>query len=431
MGKKSVPESKRHKRRRAEAPEGELEASVVWPEQLQGGKHVRSLQSFLGDLRESDPHGNRELFLDDVFVAHLLAFFNPSIRSLRTIEDFSKTRQAQRLLDKGGRISKSALSDFHQFADASRLKVIIKHLRGLIGQKYGKQLPTDLQQLSQEVLAVDGTFFNAAADIAWAVGYRNQTTTKHKARLDVHVNVSTWLPEVIAVPDPGEGEAKHASHEVKAGSVHLYDRGYNSFALIGAHYRITNDEYVPLADFVMRAKLDHLIFESTEERDCADQEQVISDRIGRLTGSKNKVAPPVTIREVVLQSPNETGGVIRLLTSLIDVPAETIGLLYRYRWQVELFFRWLKSYARFDHLVSHSAQGVQLQFYVVMIGVLLMYLHTGGRPSKYAVAMLQLVATGSATLEEIMPILRERERQCQLERERKARKRAEKQQATK
>ncbi len=433
MPKKSTPESKRHKRiRRGKASADDVEESVVWPHQVKGGKHVRSLQALLQDLRESDPHPNRELFLDDVFVMHLLAFFNPSIRSLRTFEDSSKTRQVQRLLSKDGRISRSTLSDFHQFADVSRLTPIINHLRSLIDERYaGKQLPKDLQQLSQEILAVDGTFFNAAADIAWAVGYRNQTTTKHKARLDVHVNVSTWLPEVIAIPKPGEGEAEHASHEVKAGCIHLYDRGYNSFALLQAHYEPKNDELVPLADFVIRAKLNQPIFEPIETRDCTDQEQVVSDRLGKLPGLKTEVGPPIVMREVVLRSPEENGGVIRILTSLLDVSAETIGLLYRYRWQVELFFRWLKAYACFDHLISHSARGAQLQFYVVMVGVLLMYLHTGGRPSKYAVAMLQLVASGAATLEEVIPILRERERACQLERERKARKRAEKKQASK
>ena len=50
-------------------------------------KYVRLLEKFLQQLRCEDEHGNRQLYLDDVFVAYLLAFFNPSIRSLRTIED--------------------------------------------------------------------------------------------------------------------------------------------------------------------------------------------------------------------------------------------------------------------------------------------------------------------------------------------------------
>ena len=87
---------------------------------------------------------------------------------------------------------------------------------------------------------------------------------------------------------------------------------------------------------------------------------------------------------------------------------------YGQRWQVELFFRWLKSYANFGHLISHSRGGVEMHFYVTIIAVLLMYLHTGYRPSKYLFALLGQVAAGAATLDEILPILRERERQREL-----------------
>src|SRR5262249_5028980 len=73
-----------------------------------------------------------------------------------------------------------------------------------------------------------------------------------------------------------------------------------------------------------------------------------------------------------------------------------------------------------------SREGVLLSFYVAVVGVTLLYLHTGHRPSKYLFIMLGMVANGSATLDEIMPILRERERQCQMQRDRVARKRAEK-----
>ena len=64
------------------------ESLPEWPVPVQGGKYVRMLDRHLSALREAVPHGNRKLFLDDVFVAYLLAFFNPTLRSLRTIEDF-------------------------------------------------------------------------------------------------------------------------------------------------------------------------------------------------------------------------------------------------------------------------------------------------------------------------------------------------------
>src|SRR5690606_12685346 len=112
----------------------------------------------------------------------------------------------------------------------------------------------------------------------------------------------------------------------------------------------------------------------------------------------------------VLRTPS--GEELRLLTNLWDAPAEIVGELYRRRWQIELFFRWLKCYAHFDHLITHQRQGVLLNFYVVVIGVLLMYLHTGGQPSKYALILLGMAARGGDDLDSILPILRERERQC-------------------
>ena len=95
-----------------------------WPEPITGGKYVRMLETHVRALRDRAAHGNRTLFLDDVVIAHLLAFFNPTLRSLRTIEDFSQTRQAQRHLSVR-RLCKSTLSDFHRVTDPTLLEPII------------------------------------------------------------------------------------------------------------------------------------------------------------------------------------------------------------------------------------------------------------------------------------------------------------------
>jgi hypothetical protein len=132
---------------------------------------------------------------------------------------------------------------------------------------------------------------------------------------------------------------------------------------------------------------------------------------------------PVPLREVRIQTEdNGKPGVLRLITNLHDIPAATIGLLYRQRWQIELFFRWLKSVANFTHLINHTRQGLLTELYVTLIGVLLMYLHTGYRPSKY---LFSLLSTG-AGLDELLPILRDRERQSELARQAAARRAAKK-----
>jgi Transposase DDE domain len=386
-----------------------------------GGKHVRMLEQLIRNLHDSDSHGNRTLFLDDVFIASLLAFFNPSLRSLRTIEDFSQTRQAQKHLSIP-KLCKSTFSDFNKLADPSRLQPILDHLRSEV-LKPGSGRPTNtLDDLHRKILAVDGTFLHAAADVVWAF---HKSGKKRGARVDLHLDINTWLPEVVVVARNGDSEADSAQTTITPGAIHLYDRGIFSFDLITAHI-------APKADFVMRIREEGERcpkFEATETRDltaAARAAGVVSDRIGRMAGSARRRAPEVLLREVIIIPPDDPAHPVRLLTTLLDLDASIIGLLYRHRWQVELFFRWLKCYARFDHLISHTREGVLLNFYVAVVGVTLMYLHMGCRPSKYMFSLMGMVANGSATLEEIMPILRERERQCQMQRDRVARKRAEK-----
>jgi hypothetical protein len=419
-------------RRQKRRPAVEQEPLPLWPEKVEGGRLVGELARHVQALRdEENAHGNRELFLDDVFLAYLLAFFNPTLRSLRTIEDFSQTRQAQRHLSTR-RICKSTLSDFNKLADPTRLEPILAALRGALSRKQAGQRRPDLLGLVKQVLAVDGTFFAAAADVAWAIGHRNQTATSHyRARLDVQIDIATWLPEVISVPEPGEGEACSAAQFIRPGAIHIYDRGYGSFELLAAHYELQEGAWQPRAEFVLRAKSHQLNFIATEERPLRQEELppgIVSDRVGRLAGSQGHRAPQFTVREIVFVK--EDGEAVRLLTNLWDVPAEAVAQLYRHRWQIELFFRWLKCYAHFDHLISHSRSGVLLNFYVVVIGVLLMYLHTGGRPSKYALVLLGMVAHSGASLESILPILRERERQCERDRKSAAARRARKKTAT-
>lgn len=405
----------------------------VWPVQVQAGKYVVLLQKYLTGLRSDPRHGNQHLFLDDVFIAYLLAFFNPTIRTLRTIEDFSQTQQAQKHLSTT-KICKSTLSDFNKLVDPSRLEPILAVLRAELTKRSadGRIHAPDLNSLVQQIIAVDGTFLHAAADVAWAVASRNQRAGEcHRARLDLHVDVRTWLPEVIAVPDPGESEGDSATHHITPGAIHIYDRGFISYNLLSAHYGKTDtSSWQSQADFVLRLKKstanNSIKFEVVETNGltaAAHAAGIISDRVVRSPGLEKRDGLDVQLREVILLGSD--GKELRLLTNRLDLGAEIIALLYRFRWQIELFFRWMKSYAHFNHLISHSAGGVLLHFYVALIGVMLMYLKTGYRPSKYMLSLLSLVAQG-ATMDEILPILEERERRCELDRQSAARRRVKK-----
>src|SRR5262245_20044054 len=120
--------------KRAETPTERAELPN-WHEPVQRASLVDMLDRHVERLRDVvDADGNRKLFLDDVFVAYLLAFFNPSIRSLRTIEDFSQTKQAQKHISIS-RICRSTFADFQQIADPDRLEPIVQSLRSELACK--------------------------------------------------------------------------------------------------------------------------------------------------------------------------------------------------------------------------------------------------------------------------------------------------------
>ncbi len=109
------------------------------------------------------------------------------------------------------------------------------------------------------------------------------------------------------------------------------------------------------------------------------------------------------LRLVKVQRTNDEGELETwwLLTNKLDLPAELVALGYRYRWTVELFFRWLKCVLGCKQLLTTSENGVALQIYTALIASLLIVLWTGRKPAKRTWEMLQFYFQGWASLEEV------------------------------
>jgi len=411
----------------ARAKPGRKPRPAVRGEDLFGGKYVRMLQDHLARLRAAHRHPNRTLFYDDVALAYLLAFFTPAIRSLRTMEDFSQTEQMREHL-LTDRLPRSTLSDANKVFDPTLLEPIIEELRARL--PHLRHTDGKLAELTERVRVVDGCLFTVAADVAWAL---HQSRANGKPRDTLRLNLqwaAVGVPEGVSITGKGCSEAQALMKAIEPGLIYVMDRGYVCFELLD---RIVH----ACSDFVLRLRSNN-DFVPSESSDSAckslplgEEDRaagVIGDRIGRLGGVPPRFAPPAGkwLREVTVFNPDKPDEPIRLLSNLLDVPAHVIAVLYRWRWKIELFFRWLKVHAHFRHLTSHSKNGVTSGFYIAVIGVLLIYLHTQRPVSKYAYTMLSLVAAGQATLQEIVPILERRERERELERQRLARKKAEK-----
>ena len=85
----------------------------------------------------------------------------------------------------------------------------------------------------------------------------------------------------------------------------------------------------------------------------------------------------------------------------LDLAAELVALGYRFRWTVELFFRWLKCILGCRHWLAESPQGVAIQIYLALIAALLLQRHLGRRPTQRMWERLELYLLGVATLEEL------------------------------
>jgi hypothetical protein len=380
---------------------------------------VGFLEEHLRRLRALPAHGNRRLYLHHLFVALLLSFYNPTVRSLRLIED-NGDFDGRLDLD---RMARSTTSDALATFDPAHLRPIINDLRARVGQV--RRLDESLAGITQRIMAGDGTYLNTLANVTWALHQTRRDGRKHgQVRANFQIDVATWTPQVVSISgDDGCSEPAAFAEDLLSDVLYVLDRNFVDFAFLQQLLDKQNN-------FVLRVRSNAPAVTVVAERPlgAADAEAaVVSDQIVTLSG---KGAPTGEFRLVVIQTTNRSGQpeTIRLLTSLTGpmVAAHVIGTIYRLRWQIELFFKWLKTWAGLDHLLSTSRNGITFQFYVAVIAVLLMYLQLGRRVSRYALLQLQLLMHGQVTLEQMMRTLARRDREAAMARARAAARRAKK-----
>lgn len=394
---------------------------------LVGRKYLNLLQGYLADLRQCYTHPNRVLFYDDLVIVYLLSFFNPAINSLRCIEDLSLVPGVNQQLSVQA-LCKSTLSDANSLFDPAHLTGLIQALRQDLPEL--KRHDPDLQQLLDQVQVFDGSFFRLAGEVDWAYhSTRRGGKPLASFRLNCQYCLKTGTPSGLSINgDDGTGEGTAALELLspEAEQIYLFDAGVVSFDYLKTILQAQSHFICCLSN--------RIAFDAQESRpldEPAREAGIFSDSIGSLPGSQHSQPPEQSLREVKIRYTDRHGEpkVLRLVTDLVDLPAHLIAALYRHRWQIELFFRWLKVHASFRRMSSYSQNGVSLGFHIAVIAGLLTALHTQQGLSKYSQAMLGLVACGQAELEDILPILQRRERERQRDRVRQAAKKAAKNKA--
>lgn len=380
--------------------------------EVAGHRLIRLLENQLADLHAQPAHGNRTLLADHLVVAHLVAFFNPAVGSLRTVEDVFEHERVQKRLGLP-RVPKSTLSDAQRVFDLKLLQPLVEDLSRRIGLSHDARLDDVLRKL----VAVDATVFQVASRIAWALP-RNSKSSRGAVQMCLHLDVIDGAPDGFTLIGGHESERAELPAALQSGRLYLLDRAYQSYDHLDQITKIDSDYVVRLrstANFVVE-----------EERPLSVDDRrvgVIHDAVVTPANKKRRFAEPARMVEIRLPEADET---VRLLTNRLDLSAEVIGLLYRHRWQIELFFRWLKCVTGLKHFFSESSNGMALQLYVAMIGTMLIALETGSRPSKYDFAQMTLVAQGVVTLKEAKVVMDRRRTERERDAERKRARAAEK-----
>lgn len=138
---------------------------------------------------------------------------------------------------------------------------------------------------------------------------------------------------------------------------YIFDRGYNDFGNLYTINRIG-------AFFVVRAKTNVRFKPEAWKRRLSGN--VVSDAIGYFTVYKSAKDYPEKLRKVVCVDP-EDGTRYIFLTNNLTIPAETIAELYRNRWSVELFLKWIKQHLRIKKFWGTSENVVRIQIYCAII----------------------------------------------------------------
>jgi transposase len=206
-----------------------------------------------------------------------------------------------------------------------------------------------------DIYAFDSSTISLCLSVFWWATYK-----QNKGAIKIHtmLDVKTHIPCFMLVTPASTNDIKAMEHiPYEQGSYYIFDRGYNSFADL---YRIHRLE----AYFIFRARY-NLKFKRIYSRHC-DKKNVKCDQIGVFTTGKSPKLYPEKLRKVRYYD-EDTGREFIFLTNNFSLKASEIALLYKNRWQIELFFKWIKQHLKVKSFWGYTENAVKIQIYCAII----------------------------------------------------------------
>lgn len=213
------------------------------------------------------------------------------------------------------------------------------------------------------IYAFDSTTIDLCLSVFWWAKFR---TTKGGIKLHTLYDIKTSIPSFIHV-------STASLHDVNAldllyyepSGYYILDRGYVDYERL---FRIHQSS----AYFVVRAK-DNLQFRRMYSNKVNKDNGVLLDQIGKLTGFYVSRDYPEKLRRIKFYD-EETDNDLEFLSNSFDITAEEIAQLYKYRWKVELFFKWIKQHLKVKSFWGTSLNAVKIQVYSAIVAYCLVAL---------------------------------------------------------
>src|ERR1035438_5038657 len=289
-----------------------------------------------------------------------------------------------------GHVTRSTLGDANEAHDwrifADFAQVLIAIARPLYADD---PLGVDLVQ---SLYALDSTTIDLCLSVfPWAKFRKYKGAVKMHTLLDLHGNI----PSFIRITDGKVHDVNILDElQIEAGAYYVLDRGYIDFERLN---RFTRE----LAFFVTRTK-ENVLLQRRYSHPVDKSTGVRSDQTVILATDGSAAAYPDALRRVVYLD-TVTGKRLKFLTNNFTLPALTIAEIYKQRWQVELFFKWIKQHLRIKAFYGTSENAVKTQIWIavsVYVLVAIVRKRLGMEASLYQI--LQIL---SLTLFEKTPIL--------------------------
>jgi len=331
---------------------------------------------------------DHQLTASDYLSFQLFALLNPALKSARSLCSASRFQRVQQEVCRQP-VKLTSFSEMQHVCDPELLAGLLRDLATQAQPTFGE---ARLRAQVGELIATDGTLLPALPRMAWAL-WQNPQNRAGK----LHLEFSVWrqVPAEFTLTAANICERLVWKSKLRLGVCYVNDRNYSH------DYRLIQAVQASGASFVLRLHNNAVVEKLSPARPLGDADRqagVVEDGRVRLGGQ-----PDGPVGRLVRV---EAGGHLFLLfTNRDDLDADLVALIYRHRWQIELFFKWIKCLLGCRHWLAESPAGMTLQIYCALIASVLLVLWTGRKPTLRQWETLQLYWLGWVSLEELTAIL--------------------------